>query len=42
MNLLSLECLGEQKCRNKLITVYLLLTSLGIKGGKKPHIFNIH
>ena len=41
MNLPSLECLGEQKCRNKLITVCLLLFSLGTRGGERPYIFNI-
>lgn len=37
MNLLSLESLGEQKYRNKLITVCLLPSWLETKGGKEPH-----
>lgn len=43
MNLESLESLGEQKCRNKLIIACLLLPWLGTTGGKGPYSFsNIH
>lgn len=37
MNLLCLESLGEQQCRNKLIPACLLLSQLGATRGKEPY-----